>query len=105
MDGADFDARSRRDKANGGPRGRARQTDELRVHIQDIRFNLGEEASCRFLRIIAGKYHATIDTKQSRRLEFAHWIESTDNPLTAPCDGQPDLTESVFQNLFLLAKP
>jgi len=55
----------------------------LRVHIRGNHRDLGEQAPRRFLQIITGENHPPINTKQSGRLELAHWIASPENPLTA----------------------
>jgi hypothetical protein len=56
---------------------------DLRVHKRGNRLTLGAVAPRRFLQILAGENHTPLSTRQSGRLELAHWIASKDNPLTA----------------------
>jgi hypothetical protein len=56
---------------------------DLRVHLRGNRFNLGPIAPRHLPQILAGSDQRPFDTKQSGRLEFARWVASKANPLTA----------------------
>jgi hypothetical protein len=55
----------------------------LRVHIRGNHLTLGAEAPRRFPRIMAGDSALSLAEDRSGRLEFANWVASPNNSLTA----------------------
>jgi hypothetical protein len=56
---------------------------DTKVHERGSYRTLGKEVPRRALQIIAGEHASGFDTQGSGRLEFAKWVASADNPLTA----------------------
>ncbi|MBI1312701.1 DUF1553 domain-containing protein [bacterium] len=57
--------------------------ENVRVHFRGSHLTLGAETPRRFPRALAGLDQQPIDNDHSGRLEFAQWLTSPDNPLTA----------------------
>ena len=57
--------------------------ENLRVSLRGNYLTLGDQTQRQFLRIIDGETSRPLQTEQSGRLEFARWITSYANPLTA----------------------
>ncbi|BDC52667.1 hypothetical protein F183_A49820 [Bryobacterales bacterium F-183] len=55
---------------------------DVKVHVRGSHQNLGDVAPRGFLKAVKGNW-APVDTAHSGRLEFADWIASPENPLTA----------------------
>jgi hypothetical protein len=61
----------------------ADQVEDLPVHIRGSVHNLGAKVPRGFLTVVHRAETPTLPSDQSGRLEFAEWIASDDNPLTA----------------------
>ena len=59
------------------------EPEDLRVSLRGNYLTLGDVARRQFLRIIDGAQPQALTTKQSGRLELAHWLTDEDHPLTA----------------------
>ena len=59
------------------------KAENAKVHERGSYRTLGKEVPRRALQIIAGEHASAFDTQGSGRLEFARWIASAENPLTA----------------------
>ncbi|WP_246173805.1 PSD1 and planctomycete cytochrome C domain-containing protein [Limnoglobus roseus] len=58
------------------------KSQNLKVHLRGNHLTLGQEAPRRFPTILAGEAQSPL-SKGSGRLEFAEWVASANNPLTA----------------------